>query len=62
MLDEGKSKKSVMVLHCTLSLAFKANVSKWEPIFFLVAAAFFVAGYMIATLLLGCSMSTRPKN
>jgi hypothetical protein len=34
MLDEGRFEKSGMVLDCALSLAFKANVSKWEPTFF----------------------------
>ncbi len=64
MLDEGRSKKLGVVLDYTLFLAFKANVSKWEPIFFLflVVATFFVVGYMITTLLLERSMFTRPKN
>ncbi len=63
MLDGGKYEKLRMVVDFTLFSTFKVNVSKWEPIFFpFLVAAFFVARYMIATLLLRCSMSIRPKN
>jgi hypothetical protein len=64
MLDAGGYEKLRMVVNCTLFSAFKVDVSKWEPIFFhfFVVVAFFVAKYMITTLLFGCSMSIIPKN
>jgi len=64
MLNEGKFEKWRMVVDCTLFSAFKGYLSKWEPIFFhnLFVLAFFIVGYMITTLFLGCSRFTRPKN